>query len=119
MSIIPLARSRHGAAKDDETDRETWEREMAAFPQRVRSEAANLAAHSWDVTIIGERVLISCAWYRPEHQGFYHRDGNLTPLTAEEMDRLYPRTDFDRPSKRACNEHGVWRSYTIQTETFA
>lgn len=115
--IIPLARSRHGNAKNQERDAETWTRELAAFPDRVRYNAANLAAHSWDVTIVDDRVLISCCWYDPGQQGYHDLEGNQTDLTEEEMDILYPRAvEADQRWPRASIQSGVWRYHTIALE---
>lgn len=117
MKVIPLARSRHGEAKDKERDSETWSREISAFPSDVRHVAANLAAHSWDVTVVGDRLLISCAWYSPTSQGFHDRNGVFTPLTKGEMDQLYPPRE-NRYDGKSTRESGRWRTYTIETGHF-
>ncbi|TCQ04075.1 hypothetical protein [Sphingomonas sp. PP-CC-3A-396] len=118
-AVLALARSRHGHSKDDELDADTWARELASFPDRVRYEAANMAAHSWDVTLFRERVLVSCAWYPASYLFWYSKDGSKDAITPEELDQLYPRTDFDRPNARATHADGVWRLRTIHTEHLA
>ncbi|WP_420140184.1 hypothetical protein [Sphingomonas sp.] len=94
--VVALARSRHGRAKDTEAEPETWSAELARFPEKVRHEAANLAAHSWDVTLVDNRLLISCSWYEPKHIFWHDLEGRKTPLTQEEFDALYPHVERNK-----------------------
>lgn len=114
MQIIPLARCRYGRAKDQETDADTWTRELSAFPPAVRSNAANLAAHSHDITLVGDRLLVSCAWYNSvkyQDTGWFDRDGSWTPISETEWDALYPEVTHG-----GSNQSGKNRSYTIETD---
>lgn len=117
MNIIPLARCRYGSAKDQETDKETWTTVLNEFPQRVRSEAANLAAHSWDVTLAGERLLVSCSWYKAQNIFWYEKDGERTPVTEDELDQLYPVVpESEKYYDRATTQSDKARRCTIQTD---
>lgn len=113
-TIVKLARCRYGAAKDQETDAETWTRELARFPEAVRHRAANLAAHSHDITLVGDRLLISCAWYNSvkwPDTGWYSLDGTWTPITADEWDAIHPEVD-----RGGSNQSGKQRSYTVNDD---
>lgn len=114
MDIIPLARCRYGSAKDQERDEATWIKEMAAFPLAVRSNAANLAAHSHDITLVGDRLLVSASWHNYTKfpgTGWFTKDGNWTAITDDEWDALYPEVEFG-----GTNQSGKNRSHTIQTD---
>lgn len=71
--------------------KEAWTSAMAMFPENVRHHAANLAGHNWDVTLIGERLLISCAWSGGH---WVTKDGARTQISDEEFDQLYPQIDY-------------------------
>jgi hypothetical protein len=122
IKIIPLARCQYGAAKDQETDAATWERELADFPERVRRHAANMAAHSHDITIVGDAVLISCSWYNSSRHnhgtGYFYKDTSWRAIHPDDYDKLYPRI---RPNQgeRGSAESGVYRTNTIKTEFLA
>lgn len=72
--------------------REEWRAAMAPFQQQTRYHAANLAAHNWDVTLVGDRLLITCPW-----SGGHWIDyaGQHTEITDAEYDQFYPRVRKD------------------------
>lgn len=72
--------------------REAWITAMAPFPTQERYHAANLAAHNWDVTLVGERLLISSLWGGGH---WVSRDGSMSPTSAAEYEALYPLVPKD------------------------
>jgi hypothetical protein len=78
--------------------REAWVTAMVQFPPEVRHHAANLAAHDWDVTLVGDRLLITAA-----HAGghWLTKNGERSEITVEEWDALYPRVSYDTSSEEA------------------
>lgn len=72
--------------------REEWAVAMAPFPQRTRYHAANLAAHNWDVTLVGERLLITCPWSGGQ---WIDHAGQFTEITDAEYNQFYPRIHKD------------------------
>lgn len=63
-----------------------WATLLKDFPQRARWEAANLAAHNWDVTLIGDRLLFHCFW---SEGVWWTKDGVRTKMTKAEQSTLY------------------------------
>lgn len=85
--------------------REEWERIFSEYPAGERHQAANLAAHNWDVAMIEGRIVIACSWAN----GYWlDKDGARTPLTEAEMDQFfpdagelrYPQASYHPPTKK-------------------
>lgn len=92
MTQIPLYR--HGD-RDKTPVKElltasSWMRAMEPFPLNVRYHAANLAAHNWDVVIVGDRLLVACAWSGGD---WFSTTGERTAITEAEWDEFYPRVE--------------------------
>lgn len=66
-----------------------WAELLSGFPTRARHQAANLAAHNWDVAIVGDRLLISNRW----GGGYWWDKGaeKSVRMTAEEDAALQPK----------------------------
>jgi hypothetical protein len=116
--IIALARCQYGAAKDQEVTAAEWDKILSEFPERVRRHAANMAAHSHDITLVdGRRLLISCAWYNTLGHtfgtGFFYKDGGWTTISTGQYDRLYPLKQKQASSD---GTRAPAREYTINTE---
>lgn len=87
MKIIPLSISRDRMDRhDDVCSTELFEQVASAYPDKVRYEIANMAAHNWDVIEIDERIFIGGA----SRGVFYSRDGSAQKATKEQMDQFYP-----------------------------
>jgi hypothetical protein len=103
-------RKEHGNLWYDRlTTSEAWQSAMSGFSDRVRYEAANLAAHNWDVTLIGERLLISCAWSGGR---WYAKDGTSEPMSDADKDQFYPRCE-EQPEDWTWNE---WQNRTTNQD---
>lgn len=87
---VALLLNRH--AQDNKRRMETvtkeqWTAAMDGFSPMARGRAANLAAHNWDVCLIGDRLLITSAWTG----GFWvSQDGSEERIDAKLYDTLYP-----------------------------
>jgi len=64
-----------------------WDGALAPFPKKTRWMAANLAAHNYDVVVVGDRLLIAAA----SGGAWFDHNGQQTDLTAAERDALYPK----------------------------
>jgi len=66
-----------------------WAELLKDFPQRARHQAADLAAHNWDVAIVGGRLLIHTRWGTGK---WWDKDA-ATPIrmTEDEYLTLYGR----------------------------
>lgn len=65
-----------------------WAELLQEFSSRARHNAANLAAHNWDVAIVGDRLLISSRWGGGRWWSKGAEEG--VRLTAEEDTALHP-----------------------------
>ncbi len=65
-----------------------WSELLSGFPVRARHQAANLAAHNWDVAIVGDRLLISNRWGGGR---WWDKDAaESVRITAQEDAALHP-----------------------------
>ncbi len=99
MKLIVLSIGREREDRhDDVCSTETFEATVAEFPDLVRYEAANMAAHNWDVLVIDEQLVIAGA----SHITFYNKDGIKVDATKEQMNLFYPvvpKEDYKTPSQ--------------------
>lgn len=65
-----------------------WSKALQDFTVRARHVAGNLAAHNWDVTIIGDRLLLHCHW--GNGKWFDKGSDQPTPMTDTEQAALHP-----------------------------
>lgn len=75
-----------------------WAELLKDFPRRVRHQAADLAAHNWDVAIVGDRLLIHNRWGGGK---WWDKDTEEpTAMTEEEFLKMYERKlrTFEEPS---------------------
>lgn len=72
---------------DDPVTAKEWSELLKDFTVRARHTAGNLAAHNWDVTIIGDRLLLHSHWSK----GKWFDKGSDTPIpmTDEEWAALH------------------------------
>lgn len=80
---------------DAECSKARWAEVFAAYSPRARYHAAVLAAHNWDVLLVGERVFLSSHYsdlgcWLPATFDIGNQD--LPKVTAEEMAALYDNT---------------------------
>lgn len=66
---------------------ETWDKALAPFPDKIRWEAGNLAAHGWDVLMLDDILFIGGS----DSATYYAADGTKIPATIEQRDIFYPR----------------------------
>lgn len=71
---------------DDVCTTETFETTVAEYHDKVRYEAANMAAHNWDVIEIDDQIFIG----GPSRGLFYTKDGKESKATEEQMNQFYP-----------------------------
>jgi hypothetical protein len=85
--------NKHSDRKEDRLNlvtREEWESSVAPFPASSRYSAANLAAHNWDVAIVGEYLLVSSYFT----VGYWHdKNGYRLLVSDKEQEMLYPRVE--------------------------
>jgi hypothetical protein len=70
-----------------------WSQALQDFTVRARHVAGNLAAHNWDVTVIGKRLLLHCHWGKGKW--FDKGSDQPTPMTDDEQAALH-HGDCDR-----------------------
>lgn len=89
-----------------------WKRSGHPLGGNVRYDAANLAAHNWDVFKIGDQLLVSSA-FSGGH--WWDKAGNKETLLDEDYAALYPVTDkryglggttgIDKKQRLVCVDH--------------
>lgn len=68
-----------------EASRDRWNEVFRDIPEKLRWEAANLAAHNWDVIMFNGRILVCGA----SQGNFYHTDGTLEVCSEDILSALY------------------------------
>lgn len=95
MQVLNLSRNSEDRF-DDVCTSEQFEQAISEFPE-ARVEAANLAAHNWNVVVIGDRLLISAG-----SRGYWHtKDGKESKMTKADLDLYHPEIpadDYSTPS---------------------
>lgn len=89
-----------------------WMKAMEPFPLSIRYHAANLAAHDWDVVLVGDRLLVACAWSGGH---WFTSSGEREAISDAEWDRFYPPI-LDANSREYANGaygDGKKRSYKL------
>jgi hypothetical protein len=98
VEVISLGHSTAACSK------ERWIEVFAAYSSRARHHAAVLAAHNWDVLLVGNRVFLS-SWYGsggywlPPTFGIDNRD--LPEVSTEEMAALYDASQHPKTRRFA------------------
>lgn len=88
-----------------------WQKAMTGFADRARYDAANLAAHNWDVTLVGDRLLVTSAW---SGGAWWNKAGEPTAITDAEFDSFYPVSTDSYP--RASRGHDGKKRQTAFNE---
>lgn len=70
---------------------EAWKTIVGQFPDRARYDAANLAAHNWDVAYVDGKLLIVCSWSGGH---YWTTEGERIRLTDDEAKSFYPNGGY-------------------------
>ena len=96
-----------------EATKKRWYQALKPFSLKAHYHAANLAAHNWDVLLIGDRILLFQTKYGGDAGHWVNLDGSHEVVSAAEMNLLYRRGedgamhrlfDTDAASLRAIGE---------------
>jgi len=105
----PIMMNRNAASNEARTnliERDEWEALVSSFSPRARGDAANMAAHNYDVAMVGDRILISTPYGAAV---WVDKDGNRTEVPKDDYDRLYDIIEDQT--------HPDWSSYNVTMQS--
>lgn len=97
MSMATVEILSLGKAPEAACSPQRWAEVFASYQPRARYHAANLAAHNWDVLLVGGRAFL-CSYYGSRGH-WLAPDCSLEDATDVEMTRLYADLEAN-PKKR-------------------